>query len=173
MGEIPTPNHNQTDLFDHIVQEYEKDLLRICCLYIRDWHIAEDIVQDVCLKAYKSMDSFRGESNLKTWLIKIALNCCRDYRKSTWYRYIDHRVSIDQLPLSAKAPSDEHLALALAIMKLNPKHLEVVLVYFYEGYTLKDIADMLNITEAAVSSRLRKAKQKLKTTLEGENEDDK
>ena len=156
-----------------MVQLYEKDLLRICCLYLRDRNTAEDIVQETFLKAYRNMDSFRGESSEKTWLIRIALNCCRDYRRSAWYRYMDRRGSADRLPLSSEAPSDEHLALTLAIMKLKPKYLEVVLLYFYEGYPVKEIANMLDITEAAVSTRLRKAKEQLKEELEGGKDDEK
>lgn len=167
MGMIQAPDQTSADRLDQLVQLYEKDLLRFCCLYLRDRSAAEDIVQDAFLKAYRSMDSFRGESSEKTWLIRIALNCCRDYRRSAWYRYIDRRVSVDRLPLSSDPPSDEHLALTLAVMKLKPKYLEVVLLYFYEGYPVKEIAKMLNITEASVSVRLRKAKEQLKGELEG------
>jgi RNA polymerase sigma-70 factor (ECF subfamily) len=58
-------------------------------------------------------------------------------------------------------------------MRLNPKYLEVVLLYYYEGYRMKEIAQMLGITEAAVSTRIRKAKQKLKNELEGGEEHEK
>ena len=166
MGMIQGPNQTQADRFAQMVQRYEKDLLRLCCLYLRDRCAAEDAVQDTFLKAYRNMDSFRGESSERTWLIRIAINCCRDTRRSLWYRYIDSRISVDQLPLSSAPPSDEHLALTMAIMKLKPKYMEAVLLYFYEGYPMKDIASMLNITEAAVSTRIRKAKQKLRTELE-------
>ena len=94
MGMIQAPDQARIDRLDQMVQRYEKDLLRICCLYLRDWSAAEDIVQDTFLKAYKNLDSFRGDSSEKTWLIKIALNGCRDYRRSAWYRYIDFHVSV-------------------------------------------------------------------------------
>lgn len=173
MGMIQAPDQTSADRLDQLVQLYEKDLLRICCLYLRDRSAAEDVVQDAFLKTYRNMVSFRGESSEKTWLIRIALNCCRDYRRSAWYRYIDRRVSVDRLPLSSDPPSDEHLALTLAVMKLKPKYLEVVLLYFYEGCPVKEIAKMLNITEAAVSVRLRKAKEQLKGELErGEGDEE-
>ena len=57
-------------------------------------------------------------------------------------------------------------------MKLKPKYMEAVLLYFYEGYSMKEIGQMLNITEAAVSGRLQKAKQKLRQELEGGEGDD-
>ena len=174
MGMIQAPNQTPADRLDRLVQQYEKDLLRICCIYLRNRAAAEDAVQDTFLKAFKSMDSFRGESSEKTWLIRIALNCCRDYRRSAWYRYIDFRVSVDQLPvLRSDPPSDEHIALTTAIMKLKPKYMEVVLLYFYEGYPIREIAKMLKLTEAAVSVRLRKAKQKLRSELEGGEDDEK
>ena len=92
MGMIQAPDQSRIDQLDLMVQRYEKDLLRLCCMYLRDWNAAEDIVQDTFLKAYKHLDSFRGDSSEKTWLIRIALNGCRDYRRSAWFRYIDSRV---------------------------------------------------------------------------------
>ena len=148
--------------------QYEKELLRICCVYLRDRAAAEDAVQETFLKAFRNMESFRGESSEKTWLIRIAVNCCRDYRRSAWYRYIDSRISLEQLPVLACAPpGEEHIALTTAIMKLKPKYMEAVPLYFYEGFSMKEIADMLHLTEGAVSGRIRKAKQKLKAELEG------
>ena len=174
MGMIQAPNQTPADRLDQMVRQYEKDLLRVCCIYLRDRTAAEDVVQETFLKAYRNLDSFRGESSEKTWLMRIAINCCRDYRRSAWYRYIDNRVSIDQLPtLSTASPSDESIALTMAIMKLKPKYMEVVLLYFYEGYPIKEIAGMLNLTEAAVSSRIHKAKRKLRDELEGGEDDEK
>ena len=174
MGMIQAPNQTPADQLDRMVRQYEKDLLRICCVYLRDRTAAEDVVQETLIKAFRNLDSFRGESSEKTWLIRIALNCCRDYRRSAWYRYMDRRVSIEQLScLSSAPPSEEHIALTMAIMKLKPKYLEVVLLYFYEGYHMKEIANMLNLTEGAVSSRIHKAKQKLKDELEWGEDDEK
>ena len=173
MGTIQAPDHALTERLEKLVLQYEKDLLRICCLYLRDWEMAKDAVQETFLKAYKNLPAFRGNSSEKTWLIRIALNQCRDMRRSAWYRYIDPRIDIDRLPLSSPPPSDDHLSLTAAIMQLKPKYMEVVLLYFYEGYRMKEIASMLRISEAAVSMRLNKAKQKLKAELEGGEEHEK
>lgn len=167
MGMIQAPDRTPLEQLDQWILAYEKDLLRICCMYLRDWNAAEDAVQETFLKAWRQMDSFRGDSHVKTWLTQIALNQCRDMRRSAWYRFIDPGVSIDRLPLASPPPSADHLALHIAIMKLKPKYLEVVLLYYYEGYRMNEIARMLHITEAAVSTRIRKARQKLKSELEG------
>lgn len=173
MGMLQAPDQARAARLEQMVRLYEKDLLRFCCLYLRDWSIAEDLVQEVFLKAYRNMASFRGECSEKTWLMRIATNCCRDYRRSAWYRYMDKRISADMLPVSAERPSDEHIALTAAIMRLKPKYLEVVLLYFYQGYSMKEIAETLGVSEAAVSIRIRKAKQKLRDELErGENDEE-
>lgn len=172
MGMIQAPNQTRTERLEQMIRLYEKDMLRICCLYLRDWSLAEDIVQEAFLKAYRGMDAFLGQCSEKTWLIKIVMNCCRDYRRSSWYRFIDKRVSLDTLPAAEPPPSDEHIALTMAVMRLRPKYLEAVLLYFYEGYSMKEIAEMLGITEAAVSSRISRAKQKLKRELEGDESDE-
>jgi len=165
---LVTGPDRELEKFERMVADHQTALLRMCCLHLGDLALAEDAVQETFLKAWRALSAFRGESSEKTWLIRIAINCCRDYRRSAWYRYVDARISIDQLPiLSSAPPSDEHSALTVAIMKLKPKYLEVVLLYFYEGYPIREIASMLNLTEAAVSSRIRKAKQKLKAELEG------
>ena len=81
MGMIQAPNQTPADRLDQMVRQYEKDLLRICCIYLRDRTAAEDVVQETFLKAFRNIESFRGESSEKTWLIRIAINCCRDYRR--------------------------------------------------------------------------------------------
>lgn len=167
MDEIKAPDQTPLEKLDQWILTYEKDLLRICCLQLKDWHAAEDAVQETFLKAYRQMDAFRGDSHVKTWLIRIAVNQCRDMRRNAWYRLTEWHTSIDQMPLASKTPDVDNMALQTAILKLRPKYREVVLLYFYEGYRMKEIAHILGITEAAVSTRIRKAKQKLKLELEG------
>lgn len=65
-----------------LMEQYEKSLLRMCCVYLRDTSAAEDAVQESFLRAYRSMDDFRGESSEKTWLYSIAMNVCRDMRRA-------------------------------------------------------------------------------------------
>lgn len=172
MGKIKAPDQTPLEQLDQWIQAYEKDLLRLCCLYLRDWSAAEDAVQEAFLKAWRQRDSFRGDAHVRTWLTQIALNQCRDMRRSAWFRYVDPRVTPEQLPLSSPPPSAEHLALGMAIAKLRPRYLEAVLLYYYEGYRMSEIARMLHISEAAVSLRLRKARQKLKSELEGVTDHD-
>ena len=82
METVQGPDMSREARLTVMVRQYEKDLLRMCCVYLRDITLAQDAVQDTFLKAYQAMASFRGEASEKTWLMTIAMNVCRDYRRS-------------------------------------------------------------------------------------------
>ena len=98
MSVVTGPDNLREEKISLLIRRYEKDLLRTCCIYLRDKDMAQDAVQETFFKAYKALDSFRGESTEKTWLYSIAFNVCRDMRRSAWFRYVDMRVTLDHLP---------------------------------------------------------------------------
>ena len=91
---------------------------------------AGDAVQETFLKAYQAMDSLRVDGGEKAWLMRIAVNTCRDMRRSAWFRRIDRRVTPEDLPLASDAPGEENAELALAILRLPQKLREAVLLYY-------------------------------------------
>lgn len=144
-----------------MMERHEKELLRLCCVYLRDVNMAEDAVQETFLKAYRGMDAFRKESSEKTWLIRIAVNVCRDMRRNAWFRFVDRRVDLEKLQIS------QNHALLLSVMELPRKQMEVILLYYYERMTQKEIAEMLGVSDVSVSKRLQKARQRLREEWEG------
>lgn len=160
----PTDSHEE--MLAHMVAEYEVILLRTCYMYLHDKALAEDATQETFLKAYKALDSFRGESSEKTWLMRIAMNTCRDMKRSAWFRYMDRSVEIERLPQPAKAfefmEADD---LTQAILKLPAKHKEVVLLHFYQDMTMREIASVLDISASTVQERVKAACSKLKKML--------
>ena len=167
MEVVQGPDNNREERLNHMVWRHEKDLLRMCAIYLRDISLAQDAVQETFLRAYKGLSSFREGSSEKTWLAYIAMNVCRDFRRNAWYRFVDRRVSLDNLPIPSAPPSLEHIALTTEIMRLPRKHMEVVMLYYYEGMTIREIAQVLGISLPAVSQRLHKAKSRLHDALEG------
>ena len=151
---------------ERMIGQYGNGLLRICCVYLKDAAMAEDAVQETFIKAYRHMDSFRGESSEKTWLVSIAVNVCRDMRRGAWFRYIDRSVDIEKLGLTSETANPDS-TLMRAIMRLPRRQMEAVLLHYYADVTQKEIAQMLRISEAAVSKRLARARQMLRTMLEG------
>ena len=154
-----------------MIDKYEKELLRMCCVYLRDMSMAEDAVQETFLKAYRGLDSFRGSSSERTWLIRIAINVCNDMRRSAWFRFIDKKVDVDRLEIPQADQNDVSISLMMEIMRLPHKYMEVVLLYYYEDLKLNQIAEALGMSESMVSRRLRKAREMLKGMLEGVNDE--
>ena len=151
-----------------IVARYEQKLLRMCYLYLRDLSLSEDAVQETFVKAYQRADSFRREASCETWLMRIAINTCKDMRKNAWYRYVDRRITLESLPEASQPFNELDSLLTIEVMKLPRKQLEAVLLYHYQGMTVHEAAKALGITAPAVSVRLKKAYARLRSLLEGE-----
>jgi RNA polymerase sigma-70 factor (ECF subfamily) len=169
MDVVQGPNNNREELLNHMVWQYEKDLLLICCAYLRDAALAQDAVQETLLRAYKSLSAFREDCSDKTWLMHIAMNVCKNFRRNTWYRFVDRRVSLEHLSIPSTPPSLEQISLATEIVKLPRKHMDVVLLYYYQDLNTKEIAQVLGITPAAISNRLIKARSRLRVALRGDD----
>lgn len=159
---------NNVDLISQWIRTYEKDLLRLCCVYLKDVALAEDAVQETFLKAYSHLPSFRGNSSPKTWLVRIAINVCKDMSRSAWFRLFRNTVELDKIQIVAPEGNHEvHSDLVAEIMKLPRVCKEVILLYYYEGFTQTEIAETLHVSNATVHRRLEKAYGLLKKELKG------
>lgn len=150
-----------------LVNQYQGLLLRMCYMYLRDMELAKDAVQDTFLKAYQSLDGFRGDCSEKNWLLKIAVNTCRDMRRCAWFRHHDRRVTPEDLPRDVRMTDDDNdLDVMCDVMALPPKLKEVVMLYYWQDMNVNEIARTLGITHSTVSFRLKRAKEKLHDVLE-------
>ena len=142
---------------------YGNDLLRVCFLYLRDYHLAEDALQDTFERAIRSYARFRGDCNEKTWLTRIAINVCKNQLRTPWHRKrVDDETFLSQLPTAHNPAHGTDNSLVIAISKLTPKYKEVILLFYYEEMKLKEIAGALHIPESTVSTRLARARARLK-----------
>ena len=153
-----------------LVDAYQSMLMRVCTLYLHDVHLAEDAVQETLIKAAQGLAGFRGESSPKTWLTRIAIHTCCDMRRGAWFRYINRRVTPEMLPEPVQPASEQDQALTLAVMNLPVKLREAVILYYYQDIGTAEIAHMLGVSQPTVSYRLKQARKKLRTQLEGRND---
>ena len=160
------PNRTPEEEITRLVETHQLSLLRLCFAYLRDRTLAEDAVQETVLQAYRSLPKFRAEANEKTWLSRIAVNCCRDIYRTGWFRHIDRKVTLDMLPEPSEEPSQRDDTLTVEIMRLPVRLRETVLLYYFEDMNTIEIAETLGITQQAVSSRLMRAREKLRKALE-------
>lgn len=168
----PDSNQDQNERFERLVNQCQASLLRTCYMYLRDREQAEDAVQETFFKAYRNFGAFRGESAEKTWLMKIAINTCRDMRRTGWFLHMDRRVTPEMLP-DASVPFEEiEEGLIVEVMNLPLRLREVVLLYYYQNMDTNEIAQTLGIARSSVSGRLQRARKKLREILEGTDSDE-
>ncbi len=167
METVKAPDSHPEIILERMIRENQVSLKRLCYLYLHDEAMAEDAVQETFLKAFRSLGDFRGEANEKTYLTRIAINTCKDMLRSGWFRHIDRRITVDMLPSQEKIKDPAHQEVAVAVMNLPRKLREVILLYYYCGLNTLEIAETLNISQPAVTGRLKRAREKLKGILKG------
>lgn len=156
-------------LLESWMHEFGTAILRTCFVILSDAKEAEDAMQDTFLNAWRNMEHFecRNNASVKTWLICIAINVCRDYQRKRWFRHIDMRYALDELPQGIISVLPEDRELMMDIMRLPDELKKPLLLYYYQDMTLQETAETLGISKSAVHARLRKAEQRLKLSLTG------
>ncbi|MGG1326717.1 sigma-70 family RNA polymerase sigma factor [Bacillus tropicus] len=164
---------DKEDLIDEIMNKYGQEVLQLVYSYVNNKEVAEDLTQDIFVKCYKSLHTYKGNSNLKTWLWRIAINHCKDYLKS-WYNkkvivtegdftYMgSQKESVEQTVIQ----NAEDRELASAVMNLPIKYREVIYLFYYEELSIKEVAIVIEVKENTIKTRLKKAKELLKKGLE-------
>ncbi len=152
--------------FEELYAAYARDVLRVSYFYLHDRDKAEDVTQDVFMKLLLTApDLVPGKE--KSWLMKVALNRCRDLWRSAWLKRVT--LGIEKVERH-RAPdrTDEFLEreeLLDAIGRLSPDMRSVVLLHYYQGMGVAEIAELLNVPEGTVSSRLSRSRSRLEDLL--------
>ena len=153
-----------------LMVQHGSRLLRLCAMNLRDASLAQDAVQDTFLKAFRQFHRFRGDADALTWLTAIAINVCRDYRRTAWFRHVDRRM--EDLPEQAASFPFPDNTVITEVTKLPDKYREVILLRYYQDMKQKDIAAALGISDRAVRQRLNKANTMLREQLKEWYEDE-
>jgi len=147
---------------------YATDILRFSYFYLGDRQKAEDVTQDVFIRLITNHPVLEP-GHEKSWLLKVALNRCRDHWRSSWVRrMVLGHPAFELFPAPDQIGSlSDQAALAEAVNRLPPEFKEVVLLFYYQNFSVSEIASLLSIAEGTVSSRLNRARSRLKKDLEG------
>lgn len=150
---------------EEMIAQYGDGILRLCLVYLGDRQLAEDAFQETFVKAWRRRSTFRGESSEKTWLSRIAVNTCRDMLRSGWFRMMKRSEPIERL-FNLSAPGQEdHTQVRDAVLALPGKYREMIVLYYDQEMTLKEIAEATGMPVNSVSTRLRRARTLLKKAL--------
>ena len=150
---------------NRLMEQYGSSLLRMCTLYLKDADLAQDAVQETFIRAYRHLKEYRGESSERTWLTSIAINVSRDMLRTAWFRHQSRSTDIDTLPEKPAEFEFPDNTVLTEVMNLPAKYREIVLLKYYQGLKLKEIASALGLTDGRVRSRLNKANELLRDRL--------
>lgn len=148
--------------FEEIFNKYKKMLINIANKYLRTTLDSEDVVQETFIKLYRTYRNFKSQEHLKHWLIRVTINNSLNMLKTR--RTQINTKYINNLPdeVISDVKSDE---IYNCILMLKDSYKTIIILYYYEKYDLKQIGNILNISESNASNRLQRAREKLKRIL--------
>lgn len=150
--------------FIELVNFYKKKVISLCYSYARDYQEAEDLSQEVFISIFKGISNFRGDCSLSTYVYKITVSRCIDYkRKKSIKNFLTGLVSLKS---SQEDDIDEKNFIQHCIKSLKDELRLPIMLHFYIGLSFKEIAQVLNTTPRAVEGRVYRAKQKLRILYE-------
>ena len=151
------------------VERYGDTVRRLCMIHLKNYEDAEDIFQTVFLKYVLRSEPFDSPEHEKAWIIRVTVNACRDLVKS-FFR--SRTVSLDQLIEKPQDMPEDHSDILEAVLELPARFRDVVYLHYYEGYSAPEIGRILKKNPNTVYTLLARARQLLKTRLEGVSEDE-
>lgn len=153
---------------ERVVETYSDMLLRIAMHHVNSYAQAEDIIQDVFLKFITKSIAFVDENHEKAWLLRVTINECKDIQRHWWNKKrseysMDHVSNNEQLNDESKYS----FVLLEEIKKLPFHYRNAIYLFYYEGLSTKQIAQICKVREGTVSSWLHRGKKSLKSKLQG------
>jgi RNA polymerase sigma-70 factor (ECF subfamily) len=157
---------------EHFVQTYQQDVYRLALSILDDSHEAEDATQESLLAALRALDSFHGDSSIKTWLVSITVNVCRtrlqrQKRREQLKQVLNVIFRRDSGPTVEEDAirNESNRALWSAIHEMDEKHRIPIVLRYYHDLSVPEIASILQIPEGTVHSRLNTARRLLHDVL--------
>ena len=179
MGSEAISSTADQQVFFSVAEAHRPRIFRFLLASLRDPDLAETLTQDCFLKAYNNWMSFRGDSSVTIWLMRIAINLQKDHWRSQkirfWTRIRSNAVDLSEASrsLRSRQSSPEHLASARqqlqmvwqVLDRLSEKQRVIFLLHFVEELTFKEIAGATGIHEGTAKSHLYRAREKIRAAL--------
>lgn len=153
------------------IDQYGDMLFKICYLRLQNVQDAEDVVQETFYQYIRREAPFEGEEHEKAWLIQVAMNACRKIWRSAWMRHRTGEEPDPKTPSSTEAVeekmvrAEESRNLLHAVMLLPVKYRDVIHLFYYEEFTIKEIAEITGQKVSTVTSQLTRGRKLLKKSL--------
>ncbi len=148
--------------FERYARAYKDTAYRVALNFTGSPEDAEDAVQEVLMRLYTAKGPFHGEEHVKRWMIRVTLNYCRNLARAAKRRA---PVPPEELALSVPFEAEEQLGLFTAVMSLPERYRVPLYLFYYEDYSVRQIAGILELTESNVTTRLSRARAMLRAEL--------
>lgn len=145
---------------NRILQTYGDMLYRTAYVLLGNPHDVQDALQEALLRYLEKAPVFASPEHEKAWLLRVTANCCKDY-----LRFCRRHTYLDLEPLRECLPAQEHPHLQ-ELYALPSKWKTVLMLHYFEGYSVKEIGGILGLSENAVKKRLQRAREALRGEME-------
>ena len=151
--------------YEAVLQKYADTVTGVCVMRLQNWADAEDCFQNTFVKLFQKSPDFENEAHLKAWLIRVAINECRNYIAKN-RRFL----SLDHLKRDPIVQREDEYDISWALLRLDPKYREVLYLHYCERYKVDEIADILAKSPNTVKTLLRRGREKLKQIYGGDTD---
>lgn len=152
---------DMNETFSEKYDLYGKTIFKIAMTYLGNKSDAEDVMQEVFIKLLYHAPEFKSKDYEKYWIIRTTSNICKNMLKSFWHKNTDNLEGVSEY-FSGQYETN----IAELLFQLEPKYRIVLYLMYYEGYSIKEIADMLSVSQSAVKMRLKRGREMLKLDIE-------
>ncbi|NKQ22645.1 sigma-70 family RNA polymerase sigma factor [Brevibacillus laterosporus] len=163
-------------IMERIMNEYGRRVVHLVYLIVKNRTSAEDIAQEVFVKVYRHLPSFRGESSIQTWIYRIAINEAKKHVRSWYVRNIFPSLFGEYLHTQKEQDETEPLVMKQVerkefvqlVLKLPLSYRQVIVLHYYQDLSIEEVAHVLEASQGAVRNKLYRGRKKLKQLLERE-----
>lgn len=150
------------EYFNLLVTKYTDTVLRLAFTYLKNMSDAQDLCQEVFLRLYKKQAAFKDEEHEKAWIIRVAINACKDVIRSQWKKRF---FLTDEIIVPIE--DEENKEIVALVLELPIKYRSVIYLYYFENYSTAEVANILGRNEATIRTQLKRARELIKNKMIG------
>ncbi|CAN7287578.1 sigma-70 family RNA polymerase sigma factor [Rossellomorea sp. LjRoot5] len=174
MRKVKNEDHSDRDAWlEAIMDEYGERLTKLAYNYVKDWSLAEDIVQDVFVTCFRHYEEIDEITSYKAWIYRLVINRAKDVLKSSAFKRVVMNSNLyslftskEPLPEMSLVKRSEEEILSRSVLDLPIKYREVIILYYYEECSISEMVNVLGVNANTIKTRLNRGRNKLKNRME-------
>lgn len=149
------------DINETLIQKYQSLVYGLALTHVHNRYDADDVFQNVFLTLFQKRPQFENEAHCEGWLVKTTLNFCKKVKGSSWFKKVE---SLNHEPVNFQNDSQNQIFEALK--ELEPIYRNVIYLYYFHGYSIKELSQVLNTSESSIKMRLVRGREQMKGMID-------